>query len=79
MKDFLLIFVSVYLLVYPSSRQLLRTYKEFLMFIDSHCHLDKLDYEKNHQDLADVIAKAKASGVSHFLNQILNENIGHTN
>ena len=38
------------------------------MFIDSHCHLDKLDYEKNHQDLADVVAKAKANGVSHFLN-----------
>lgn len=38
------------------------------MFIDSHCHLDKLDYEKNHHDIADVITKAKANGVSHFLN-----------
>ena len=37
------------------------------MFIDSHCHLDKLDYEATHQDVADVLAKAKDKGVDYFL------------
>lgn len=37
------------------------------MIVDSHCHLDKLDYENKHQGIADVIAKAKARGVDHIL------------
>jgi TatD DNase family protein len=37
------------------------------MFIDSHCHLDKLDYDELHQDVADVIAKAQAANVSEML------------
>lgn len=37
------------------------------MLVDSHCHLDRLDYEKKHQDIADVVRKAQARGVSHML------------
>ena len=37
------------------------------MLVDSHCHLDRLDYQDKHQDLADVLNKAQARGVSHFL------------
>ena len=37
------------------------------MLVDSHCHLDRLDYEKKHHDLADVLNKAQQRGVSHFL------------
>ncbi|GAA4492601.1 YchF/TatD family DNA exonuclease [Pseudaeromonas paramecii] len=37
------------------------------MLIDSHCHLDRLDYGGKHVDVADVLAKAKARGVSHLL------------
>ena len=37
------------------------------MLVDSHCHLDKLDYENKHQNIADVISKAKQRGVSHML------------
>lgn len=37
------------------------------MFVDSHCHLDRLDYDKKHHDLADVLQKAQQRGVSHFL------------
>ncbi|MFV0575163.1 MAG: TatD family hydrolase [Vibrio sp.] len=37
------------------------------MFIDSHCHLDKLNYQDLHTDVADVIAKAKQAGVSEML------------
>ncbi|MDA9557858.1 YchF/TatD family DNA exonuclease [Vibrio sp.] len=37
------------------------------MFVDSHCHLDKLDYQDNHKDVADVIAKAKAANVDKLL------------
>ncbi|MCE2595246.1 YchF/TatD family DNA exonuclease [Motilimonas cestriensis] len=37
------------------------------MLVDSHCHLDKLDYENKHLNVADVIAKAKQRGVSHML------------
>ncbi len=36
------------------------------MLVDSHCHLDRLDYEKKHHDLADVLNKAQQRGVSHF-------------
>lgn len=37
------------------------------MFVDSHCHLDRLDYEKKHQDIADVVNKAMAKQVKHLL------------
>lgn len=35
------------------------------MFVDSHCHLDRLD--KTPEQLADVVAFAKQRGVEHFL------------
>lgn len=37
-----------------------------MFIIDSHCHLDRLDYETVHQNLADVLAAARAREV-HFL------------
>lgn len=37
------------------------------MYIDSHCHLDKLDYQSLHADLDDVIAKAQQVGVTQML------------
>lgn len=37
------------------------------MLVDSHCHLDRLDYDKKHQDLGDVIGKAQSKGITHFL------------
>ena len=37
------------------------------MFVDSHCHLDKLDYQDLHQGIGDVVAKAKAANVNELL------------
>lgn len=37
------------------------------MFIDSHCHLDRLDFAKLGTDLEGVLAAARARGVRHFL------------
>ena len=37
------------------------------MFIDSHCHLDKLDYSNLHSGIDEVIEKAKASNVTDIL------------
>ena len=37
------------------------------MLVDSHCHLDKLDYDNLHASVEDVLNKAKAQGVEHFL------------
>ncbi len=37
------------------------------MFVDSHCHLDKLDYQELHSGIEDVIAKAKAANVTDLL------------
>ena len=37
------------------------------MIIDSHCHLDKLSYEKNNTTLDDVVQNALNNGVSHIL------------
>ncbi|RXJ74907.1 metal-dependent hydrolase [Veronia nyctiphanis] len=37
------------------------------MLVDSHCHLDKLDYEQQHGDVADVLEKAKERGIDYFL------------
>ncbi|MDU8924590.1 YchF/TatD family DNA exonuclease [Pasteurellaceae bacterium LIM206] len=38
-----------------------------MFIVDSHCHLDALDYENLHRDIDDVLAKAKARGVQHML------------
>ncbi|MGY3569166.1 TatD family hydrolase [Vibrio paucivorans] len=37
------------------------------MFIDSHCHLDKLDYEQLHNGIDDVIEKARQANVNELL------------
>ncbi|QXC58425.1 TatD family hydrolase [Vibrio mimicus] len=37
------------------------------MFVDSHCHLDKLDYQELHTDVSDVIEKARQAKVEHLL------------
>ncbi|GLT17958.1 deoxyribonuclease [Vibrio zhanjiangensis] len=37
------------------------------MFVDSHCHLDKLDYSSTHSGIGEVIAKAKACNVTDIL------------
>lgn len=33
-----------------------------LFIIDSHCHLDSLDYETRHKNVDEVIENAKARG-----------------
>ena len=38
-----------------------------MFIVDSHCHLDALDYENLHKDIADVVAKANARDVKHLL------------
>ena len=38
-----------------------------MFIVDSHCHLDALDYENLHKDIADVVAKAQARDVKHLL------------
>lgn len=38
-----------------------------LFIIDSHCHLDSLDYETQHKNIDEVIENAKARGVHHFI------------
>lgn len=40
---------------------------ENLFIIDSHCHLDSLDYETRHKNVDEVIENAKARGVHHFI------------
>lgn len=37
------------------------------MLVDSHCHLDKLNYETLHQDIGDVIRKAKDNQVQYLM------------
>lgn len=37
------------------------------MLVDSHCHLDRLDYKEKHNGIADVIGKAQAKGITHLL------------
>lgn len=37
------------------------------MLVDSHCHLDKLEYGNKHADMAEAIHKAAARGVNHML------------
>ncbi len=38
-----------------------------MFLIDSHCHLDALNYSELHTDLDDVITKATNRGVKHYL------------
>lgn len=38
-----------------------------LFIIDSHCHLDALDYETRHKNVDEVIENAKKRGVQHIL------------
>jgi len=38
-----------------------------MFIVDSHCHLDALDYENLHKDIADVVTKANARDVKHLL------------
>lgn len=38
-----------------------------LFIIDSHCHLDSLDYETRHKNVDEVIENAKTRGVHHFI------------
>ncbi|HHW7570700.1 Uncharacterized deoxyribonuclease YcfH [Mannheimia haemolytica] len=38
-----------------------------LFIIDSHCHLDSLDYETRHKNVDEVIENAKSRGVHHFI------------
>src|SRR5574344_169193 len=37
-----------------------------MFLVDSHCHLDSLDYTDLHKDVAEVISKAHDAGVTHF-------------
>jgi len=39
-----------------------------MFIVDSHCHLDALDYEKLHENVDDVVEKARLRGVRHLLN-----------
>ncbi|ABR75216.1 metal-dependent hydrolase [Actinobacillus succinogenes] len=39
-----------------------------MFIVDSHCHLDALDYEKRHENVDDVVEKARLRGVRHLLN-----------
>ncbi len=43
------------------------TREDIQVLVDSHCHLDKLNYNELHTDVADVLAKAQARGVEYFL------------
>ncbi len=38
-----------------------------MFLVDSHCHLDGLDYESLHKDVDDVLAKAAARDVKFCL------------
>lgn len=37
------------------------------MLVDSHCHLDRLDYKNRHQNLTDLLNKAQEQGVGYFM------------
>ena len=37
------------------------------MLVDSHCHLDRLDYGKKHTDMAQAVARAAKREVNHIL------------
>lgn len=38
-----------------------------MFIVDSHCHLDSLDYENLHRDMDEVVEKAKQREVQHLL------------
>ncbi|MGK2889153.1 MAG: metal-dependent hydrolase [Candidatus Malihini olakiniferum] len=38
-----------------------------MLLVDSHCHLDSLDYQSLHKDVSDVLAKAQARDVGFIL------------
>lgn len=38
-----------------------------MLLVDSHCHLDSLDYQTLHRNVDDVLAKAKARDVGFLL------------
>lgn len=38
-----------------------------MFLVDSHCHLDSLDYENRFKDPAEVLARAHEAGVTHLL------------
>ncbi|MEH2920841.1 metal-dependent hydrolase [Samsonia erythrinae] len=38
-----------------------------MLLVDSHCHLDGLDYQSLHKDVSDVLEKAKRRDVGFFL------------
>lgn len=38
-----------------------------MLLVDSHCHLDSLDYQTLHQNVDDALAKAKARDVGYVL------------
>ncbi|MGN1393057.1 MAG: TatD family hydrolase [Succinivibrionaceae bacterium] len=38
-----------------------------MFLIDSHCHIDSLDYENIFKDVSEVLNRAKDLGVTHFL------------
>ncbi|PJG85113.1 YchF/TatD family DNA exonuclease [Conservatibacter flavescens] len=38
-----------------------------MFIVDSHCHLDALDYENLHHNIDDVVEKAKARDVQHLV------------
>ncbi|MGR6981962.1 YchF/TatD family DNA exonuclease [Testudinibacter sp. P27/CKL/0425] len=38
-----------------------------MFIVDSHCHLDSLDYENLHRDMDEVVGKAKQREVQHLL------------
>ena len=37
------------------------------MLVDSHCHLDRLDYKNKHKNLSDVVNNAKTQGIDYLL------------
>lgn len=41
--------------------------EQSLFIIDSHCHLDSLDYETRHKDVDEVVDNAKARGVQQLI------------
>lgn len=38
-----------------------------MFLVDSHCHLDSLDYEKLHKNIDDVVEKAQQRDVQYML------------
>ena len=49
-----------------------------MFLVDSHCHLDGLDYESLHKDVDDVLAKAAARDVKFCLAVATNYRVIYT-